>query len=60
MKRVNKCARPACGRKFGLVRYFQRCEAYCCQECKRKDTAEKTAKAEADRRRWLAYLTGQP
>lgn len=55
MKRVNKCARPECSKKFGLVRYFQRCEAYCSQSCKKRHTAQITAESE-QKRKFLQFL----
>lgn len=55
MKRVNRCARPTCGRKFGLVRHFIRGGAYCSKECQKKHNAEKTAE-DTQKRRWLQWL----
>lgn len=57
--RQNKCERPQCDRKFGLIRQRKGSHQYCSEDCKRKHTAEETAKHNEAKRRFHAWLNGQ-
>lgn len=62
MRRKLTCARPGCGRRFGLMRSRARKwwggeTHYCSDFCKRFDTAQKNAEA-VKKRQWLQFLSG--